>query len=136
MLHKIIHQFSRILSDLYSSSLGFKFLSRFEASENSRKLKKSEAKIRSIRDKQRGFEHTYNQVKEYKTSRNDQKLVDSQQKAEEIRETVRNEQKKEQESKDELAKVNKGVFTNYVDYSLVFFDHLNTVAAHLRAALN
>ena len=78
------------------------------ASENSRALKKIEAKIRSIRDKQRGFEHTYNQVKEYKTSRNDQKLVDSQQKADEIRETVRNEQKKEQESNDELSKVNKG----------------------------
>ena len=77
------------------------------ASENSRKLKKAEAKIRSIRDKQRDFEHTYNQVKEYKTSRNDQKLVDSQQKADEIRETVRNEQKKEQESNVELNKVNK-----------------------------
>ena len=91
------------------------------ASENSRNLKKAEAKIRSIRDKQRGFEHTYNQVKEYKTSRNDQKLVDSQQKADEIRETVRNEQKKEQESNDELYKVNKGVFTNYVDNTVVFF---------------
>ena len=91
------------------------------ASENSRKLKKAEGKIRSIRDKQRDFEHTYNQVKEYKTSRNDQKLVDSQQKADEIRETVRNEQKKEQESNDELYKVNKGVFTNYVDNTVFFF---------------
>ena len=30
------------------------------SSENARKLKKAEGKIRSIRDKQRDFEHTYN----------------------------------------------------------------------------
>ena len=31
------------------------------SSENARKLKKAEGKIRSIRDKQRDFEHTMNQ---------------------------------------------------------------------------
>jgi DNA repair protein RAD50 len=47
----------------------------------------------------------------FKTSRNDQKLVDSQQKADEIRETVRNEQKKEQESSDEWNKIGKSLDT-------------------------
>ena len=36
------------------------------SSENARKLKKAEGKIRSIWDKQRDFEHTYNQFNEYK----------------------------------------------------------------------
>ena len=60
------------------------------ASENSRKLKKLEEKIRSIRDRQKDFEQTYKLIQEYKTSRNEEKLANYQQKAEEMRENVLN----------------------------------------------
>ena len=75
------------------------------ASVNSKEMKKLEADIRSIRDQQKDFEQIYNQVKEYKMSRNEEKLTEFSRKSSEIRENVQDEQKKEQETNDQLIKV-------------------------------